>query len=93
MRGQIPITEDDFMLIPYIVSSYEYYYVEKNRRGQGVIVYSKTMSDVNFFYVEEIRLGRHELAAVTMYKRKKDDSPTLIEKSTHISDLPPFVQR
>ena len=31
------------------------------------------------YYVEEIRLGRHELAASTMYKRKKDDSPTLID--------------
>jgi hypothetical protein len=30
-------------------------------------------------HVEEIRLGRHELAASTMYKRKKDDSPTLID--------------
>jgi hypothetical protein len=30
-------------------------------------------------HVEEIRLRRHELAASTMYKRKKDDSPTLID--------------
>ena len=31
------------------------------------------------FCVEEIRLGRHELAASSMYKRKKDNSPTLID--------------
>ena len=48
-------------------------------RGQDVIIYTKTMDDGITFYVEEIRLGRHELAASTMYKRKKDDSPTLID--------------
>lgn len=37
------------------------------------------MDDGITFYVEEIRLGRHELASSTMYKRKKDDSPTLID--------------
>ena len=50
-----------------------------------------TMDDGITYYVEEIRLGRHELAASTMYKRKKDDSPTLIDWTTQISDLPPFA--
>ena len=72
MRGQIPITDDDLMRIPEIVASYEALTTEKNKRGQDVIIYTT-------FYVEEIRLGRHELAASTMYKRKKDDSPTLID--------------
>ena len=60
------------MRIPEIVASYEALTTEKNKRGQDVIIYTT-------FYVEEIRLGRHELAASTMYKRKKDDSPTLID--------------
>ena len=72
LRGQIPITDDDLMRIPEIVASYEALTTEKNKRGQDVIIYTT-------FYVEEIRLGRHELAASTMYKRKKDDSPTLID--------------
>ena len=65
--------------IPVIVGSYEALTTEKNKRGQDVIIYTKTMDDGITFYVEEIRLGRHELAASTMYKRKKDDSPTLID--------------
>ena len=71
LRGQIPITDKDLMLISDIVSDYESISTEKNRRGQDVIIYTKTMEDGITFYVEEIRLGRHELAASTMYKRKK----------------------
>lgn len=79
LRGQIPITDEDLMRIPEIVASYEALSTEKNKRGQDVIIYTKTMEDGVTFYVEEIRLGRRELAASTMYKRKKDDSPTLID--------------
>lgn len=78
-RGQTPITEEDLLLIPEIVSSYESISTKKNHRGQDVIVYTKTFSDGISYYVEEIRIGRHELAAITMYKRKKDSSPTLID--------------
>ena len=79
LRGQLPITDDDLMRIPEIVASYEALTTEKNKRGQDVIIYTKTMDDGITFHVEEILLGRHELAASTMYKRKKDDSPTLID--------------
>lgn len=78
LRGQIPITVTDFMLIPEIISNYDSLSIENNRRGQDIIVYSKKMSVGMTIYVEEIRLGRHELAASTIYK-KKDDSPTLID--------------
>ena len=71
LRGQIPITDLDLMLIPVIVSAYDSISTEKNRRGQDVIIYTKTMEDGVTFCVEEIRLGRHELAASTMYKKKK----------------------
>ena len=66
-------------ILAYSLASYEALTTEKNRRGQDVIIYTRTMEDGITFYVEEIRLGRHELAASTMYKRKKDDSPTLID--------------
>lgn len=79
LRGQIPITDDDLMRIPEIVANYETLTSEKNKRGQDVIIYTKTLENGITFYVEEIRLGRHELAASTLYKRKKDDSPTLID--------------
>ena len=79
LRGQIPISKDDLLQIPNIISKYEGISIEKNRREQDVIIYHKTMDDGITFYVEEIRIGRHELAACTMYKRKKDDSPTLID--------------
>jgi len=43
----------------------------KNQRGQDVIIYSKDMGNNLTLFVEEIRLKRHELAASTMYKKKK----------------------
>ncbi|MCR5326151.1 MAG: hypothetical protein K6E37_05295 [Bacteroidales bacterium] len=79
LRGQIPIFNQDLMLIPSIVSRYDTISINKNRRGQDVIIYTKSMKDGVAFYVEELRLGRHELAACTMYKKKKDDSPTQID--------------
>ena len=93
MRGQIPITYDDLMRIPDIIDNYESLDTRKNRRNQDVIIYSRTIGQGITYYVEEIRLGRRELAASSMYKRKKDDSPTQIDWTTQISDLSPFVQR
>ena len=79
MRGQIPITYDDLMRIPDIIDNYESLDTRKNRRNQDVIIYSRTIGQGITYYVEEIRLGRRELAASSMYKRKKDDSPTQID--------------
>ena len=79
LRGQIPISNTDLMRISEIVSSYDTIAVEKNRRLQDVIIYTKTMEDGITLYVEEVRVGRHELAASSMYKRKKEDSPTQID--------------
>lgn len=79
LRGQIPITITDLLLIPYIVEHYDLIRIEKNRREQDVIIYSKAMNDGVTYYVEEVRLGRHELAASTLYKRKKENSPTLMD--------------
>ena len=71
LRGQIPISNQDLLLVPDILSGYETIATEKNRRGQDVIIYTKTMEDGVRIYVEEIRIGRHELAASTIYKRKR----------------------
>ena len=67
------------MLIPTVITSYDSINLERNKRNQAVIVYSKTIEDGISIYVEELRLGRHELAACTMYKRKKENSPTQID--------------
>ena len=79
MRGQIPITDEDLLRIPEIVDHYESLETRKNRRNQDIIIYSRSFGQGVTYYVEEIRLGRRELAASTMYKRKKDDSPTQID--------------
>lgn len=79
LRGQIPITDNDIMLIPQILASYDSISLTKNRRMQDIIIYSKAMDDGITIYIEEVRQGRNELATSTMYKKKKEDSPTLIE--------------
>ncbi|MBQ1882293.1 MAG: hypothetical protein II159_03185 [Bacteroidales bacterium] len=71
LRGQIPVTASDLMKIPEIISSYDSLTTDKNQRGQDVIIYSKDMGNNLTLFVEEIRLKRHELAASTMYKKKK----------------------
>ena len=93
LRGQIPITDEDLLRIPDIVDNYETLDIKQNRRNQDIIIYSRNIGQGVTYYVEEIRFGRRELAASTMYKRKKDDSPTQIDWTTQISDLSPFVQR
>ena len=79
MRGQIPITDEDLLRIPDIVDNYETLDIKQNRRNQDIIIYSRNIGQGVTYYVEEIRFGRRELAASTMYKRKKDDSPTQID--------------
>ncbi len=58
-------------LLKRIISSYDSLTTDKNQRGQDVIIYSKDMGNNLTLFVEEIRLKRHELAASTMYKKKK----------------------
>ena len=79
LRGQLPLAKSDLLMIPEIVKNYDSLNVSVNKRNQEVILYSKTFSDNTTFYVEEVRSGRKELAACTMYKRKKANSPTLMD--------------
>lgn len=70
LRGQAILQDSDFLLIPYIVSNYDSLLIEtvKNKK---TVSYKKVCYNYVYFYVEEIRKGRHELAGVTFYKRKK----------------------
>ena len=87
-RGQIPVTEADFERIPEVVENYDDIKVETGKRGLENIVYSKIYPDGTTIYVEEVRSGKKELAAVTMWKKK---NPALTganrEDTTPIPDL------
>ena len=87
-RGQIPITDEDFNRLEDVVANYDNIVVEKGKRGNDNIIYSKTYEDGTTIFVEENRVGRKELAAVTMWKMK---NPTRTDanhtKATQISDL------
>ena len=71
LRGQIKIQESDFLLIPDIVVNFDSCLINTPRPGRTLITYSKTYDDCLYTYVEEIRKGRHELAGLTFYKRKR----------------------
>ena len=63
-------TKEDIEAIPQILENYDDLFTHKNRRGQDVVVYSKIYKDGTTTYVEEVRVGRKELAMDTIYKRK-----------------------
>ena len=71
LRGQILIEEADFYLITDIVLNFDSVEIEIRTEAKKVIIYTKEYPDCTRTYVEEIRIGRHELAGVTYYKRKR----------------------
>lgn len=68
-RGQIAVTETDFVMIPEIVKSENVIYAGKTKSGKDCLLYEYILEDV-FYYVEEIRTGKKELCLTSMYKRK-----------------------
>lgn len=68
-RGQVPIEAKDFALIENVVSSYDDVVVEQTK-STPIIKYKKRLDDGTIVYVEEVRMGRGELALKTMYKQK-----------------------
>jgi D-3-phosphoglycerate dehydrogenase len=69
-RGQVAVREQDFELIPVIVTQFDRIYAgTPNARGLETIIYEKQIEDL-FYYVEEVRLGRKKLCLNTLYKRK-----------------------
>jgi len=74
-RGQIPITAEDIARIPEIVSAPDSVsYAGKDKAGLDLIQYVKRDGDV-LTYVEEVRTGRRELVAKSMWKTR--DANTL----------------
>ena len=69
-RGQKAISPDDFEKIPKIVNEPdEIINLGQCKRGGVLIQFIKRIGDL-FFYDEEIRNKRKEVATKTMYKRK-----------------------
>lgn len=69
-RGQIAITTDDIERIPEVLAAPDR--IENagdTRQGRKGVRYVKALDGV-LFYVEEVRSGRKQLAAVTLYKKK-----------------------
>lgn len=68
-RGQIAITDADFAQLPEVVASPDrVVFGTRNRLNKEQIIYIKRMPDGTMLYLEEVRTGRKELAAVSMRK-------------------------
>ena len=76
LRGQVPIVETDFNLIPEIVSNYDS--VEESGitpQGKPVITFKKQIGDV-YYLVNYVSNKNHNLEVQTMYKQQKKNSAT-----------------
>jgi hypothetical protein len=72
-RGQSPITLADWRLVPDILSAPDrILHGGQNKIGRDVIVTEKRIGD-HYYYVEEVRRGKRQLAAQTFYKRPVSD--------------------
>jgi len=68
-RGQIAITDADFAQLPEVVASPDrVVFGTRNRLNKEQIIYIKRLPDGTMLYLEEVRTGRKELAAVSMRK-------------------------
>jgi len=69
-QGQTAITKDDVSLIPDIIDNYDAIEKKIEPGKPERILYTKGYPDGTTYYFEEVRTGKKELAAVTMYKKK-----------------------
>ncbi|MDR3798423.1 MAG: hypothetical protein P4K93_09735 [Terracidiphilus sp.] len=68
-RGQLPVTDADFERIPDLVESPDaVVFGTKTKGKRDQIGYVKRLEDGNTLYLEEVRTGKKELAAVSMRK-------------------------
>jgi uncharacterized membrane protein YbhN (UPF0104 family) len=68
-RGQLPLSDSDLLKIPEIIGSPDQIvFGAENPRHQPMIGYIKRMPDGTILYLEEVRTGKGELAAVSMRK-------------------------
>lgn len=88
-RGQIAVTEGDFLHIPDIVRSPDSkpQYLGKSDGGLDVIGYEKRIDSETVLVVEEVRVKRNQLAFLSMRKHKASaehgaDPPTPTSKTS-----------
>jgi len=87
-RGQIALTDADLLELPQLVQTADKVaFGSKNTLNKDQIVYLKHMPDGSTLYLEEIRSGRGELAAVSARKY-----PATIGAESILSTLNPNVQ-
>ena len=87
-RGQLPIVDADFEKIADVVENYDGVEVLPGKTTAQRIIYQKAYPDGTVMFVEEQRVRRKELAAVTMWKKKNSNlTDANRNKTTQISDL------
>lgn len=105
LRGQIPITREDFSLLPEITKPENIVGVEKGKRKQDIILYEKRVNG-HILAVEEVLVGRQTLRFLSMRKRPSaqlnvgrntdpvshvQDGRSLASSDSSVPNLPPSV--
>lgn len=83
LRGQVPITRQDFENAEDVIANFDYIGVD-DKNG---IIYAKRMPDGTMLYIEEARRGRKELALTSMRKMAGNIPNDLMRILTPASDL------
>lgn len=69
-RGQLQVDEDDFGLLPLLLSEPDNVFSDGlTKQGRDVVVFTKLVGDVGYWLVQEARPGKKQLAMVTMRKK------------------------
>jgi hypothetical protein len=81
-RGQVAVTDDDLRRLPELLANPDkVVFGAKTKIGRDAIGYIKTMPDGSTLYLEEVRTGRNQLAAVSMRKYPATTNATSLLKS------------
>jgi Large polyvalent protein associated domain 38/phage-Barnase-EndoU-ColicinE5/D-RelE like nuclease3 len=87
-RGQIALSDSDLLALPDVVQNPDRVVLgTQNRLGKEQIAYIKQLPDGSTLYLEEVRTGRKELAAVTARKY-----PATMNVESIVSTLHPNAQ-
>ena len=76
LRGQIPVSRNDWKLAEKVVNDFDNVKIEERATsfGNDVLVFNKKIGDT-VYYVAEIRTGRKKLVSATMWKQKEKTIP------------------
>lgn len=76
LRGQIPVSRNDWKLAEKVVNDFDNVKIEERATSSGndVLVFNKKIGDT-VYYVAEIRTGRKKLVSATMWKQKEKTIP------------------